>query len=392
MLVVAVVAIVTSCGDERERQVRLKVGTFWGGAAAEALGEEIRLACQDLEAVDAEVQLFNLSSLHERLLSESGTDSGSGLDLALIPNDWFGVLTERALIGELPAHQANVLRERLLTEALQAVSQDDRLFGYPISAEVLVLIYNPKLLPQEPKTLDDIFSVPLASGIVPFSIDLANIYYLAALLSSYQGSVSRVDGSFAWDPAAAVKVFRSLAPLWNNPDARAIATATDPASLHVQLFAEERLASFVAGPWLIPALASAGRLYAVAPIPPFRDSRHPARALVGYQSLVVIRQSPWADLAHDVALRLLNLESQLHLAARTARLPVVRGAFTSGAATANPASLGFLRAMENGQIMPSAAVWEQGLRTAGGRLRAAVRARAADPLSLLLSDLAEGVS
>ncbi|MEP0773090.1 MAG: extracellular solute-binding protein [Acidobacteriota bacterium] len=389
--VAAVLALMTSCGDERDRVVRLKVGTFWGGVAAEALGEEIRLACQGVEAVEAEIQLFNMSSLHERLLSEGGPDPASDLDLALIPNDWFGVLTERALIGELPAQQANVLREHVVTEALLAVSQDDRLFGYPISAEVLVLVYNPRLLPREPRSLDDLFSAPLAPGVVPFSIDLANIYHLTPLLASYQESMTRPDGSFAWDPAAAARVFRSLAPLWNDPAARSIATATDPASLHVQLFAEERLASFVAGPWLIPALASVGRPYAVAPIPPFRGSLHPARALVGYQSLVVIRQSPWGDLAHNVAMRLLDAESQLHLAARTARLPVVRGAFASGAATANPASLGFLRAMENGQTMPSTAVWEQGFRTAGGRLRAAVRARAGGPLSLLITDLAEGV-
>lgn len=388
---IVLLALLSSCGEERERAVRLRVGTFWGGAAAQALREQMRLACRDLQTVNVDVQLFNLRSLHERLLSESNSDFGSALDLALIPNDWFGVLTERMLVGELPAQAVNLLREHVVTEALLTVTQGDRFFGYPISAEALALAYNPKLLPNEPRTLDDIFSAPLAPGVIPFSIDLGNLYHLAPLLASYQGSMARPDGSFAWDSAAVVKLFRSFAPLWNNPDARAIATATDPSSLHIQLFAEERLASFVVGPWLIPALATVSRSYAVAPIPRFRDSPHPARALVGYQSLVVIRQSPWADLAHKVALRLLADEAQLHLAARTARLPVVRGAITRDLTVANPTHLGFLRAVENGHTMPSTSVWEHGFRAAGVKLGVVVRARAVDPLDLLLTDLAEAL-
>lgn len=389
MLAVAALAIAASCGDDRERVVRLQVGTYWGGAAAEALREELLHACRGLEVAGVEMHLLGMRSLHERLLSESGPDSESDLDLALVPNDWLGLLTERMLIGELPASQAEALRASVVTQALLAVAEGDRLFAYPISAEALAIVYNPRFLPGEPRTLDDIFAADLPAGVVPFSIDIANLYHLAPLLTSYQGSLRRSDGSFAWDSTALGAVFRSLTPLLVDPASKAVCTAADPASLHVQLFAEERLASFVTGPWLLATLSKVAPPFAIAPIPPFRDSPRPARALVGYQSLVVIRRSPWNDLAHTVALRLLAPDTQLRLSARTSRLPVVRSAFTNGVSISNPAHVGFLRAVENGEPMPSSSRWEFGFQLAGDRVRAAMRARVPESLSQLLADVYE---
>lgn len=387
MLVLAAGAVMASCGDNVEEAARLQLGTYWSGAAAEALREEILHASEGLHIAGVELHYLGLASLRERLLSGSTPGSDSDLDIAVVPNDWLGVLAERMLIGELPAAQAEALRANVVSQALLAVSDNERLFAYPISAEALALVYNPRFLPGEPPTLDDILAADLPPDVVPFGIDLANVYHLAPLLASYGGSVRNPDGSFAWASATLGAVFRSLAPLWADPGWRAISAAADPSSLHVQLFAEERLASFVAGPWLVSALARVSPSFAVAPVPHFRDSPYPARALVGYQSLVVMRHSPWSDLAHTAALRLLAPDAQLRLSARTARLPVVRSAFTSGASVPNSASLGFLRAVEKGEPMPSSSRWEQGFRTAGERMRASLRAHRPHSLAQVLADV-----
>ncbi len=387
MLAVVVLAIAASCGDHGEGAPRLRLGTFWGGGAAETLREELLRACAGLDIAEVELQVVGLGALHERLLTDLPPDPTSDLDIAIVPNDWLGVLVERKLIGELPATHAEKLRASVVTQALLAVSEDERLFAYPLNAEALALVYNPRFLPSEPRTLDDIFAAHLPAGVVPFGVDLANLYHLVPLITSYQGSITNPDGSFAWSSAAVGALFRSLAPVWSDPTSRSVSTAADPASLHVQLFAEERLASFVAGPWLVSSLRQVAPSFAVAPVPPFRDSPNPPRALVGYQSLIVMRRSPWNDLAHAVALRLLAPDTQLRLSARTSRLPVVRNAFVNGVAVPNPPSLGFLRAVEGGEPMPSSSRWEQGFRFAAESLRAALRARPLESTPQLLDEL-----
>ncbi len=385
---IAAVAIATSCRDDGEGPARLRLGTFWGGPAAETLREEVLRACAGLDIAGLEVELVGMGTLHERLLSDISSDSTNGVDMAVVPNDWLGVLIERQLIGELPAAHAEKLRASVITQALLAVSgEEEQLFAYPLSAEALALVYNPRLLPGEPRTIDDIFAAHLPAGVVPFSVDLVNLYYLVPLLSSYQGSITTPDGSFAWSATSVGAMLRSLAPLRSVPEAQAVATAADAASLHVQLFASGRLASFVAGPWLVPTLRQIAPSFAVAPLPPFRDSPHAARALVGYQSLVVMRRSPWADLAHTVALRLLAPEVQLRLSAGTSRLPVERSAFASGVALSSPLLVGFLRAVESGQPMPSSSRWEHSFRAASERMRSALRARSLESPSTILKEL-----
>ena len=384
---VVIVASAASCGEDGDGEVRLRLGTFWDGRAAESLREEVLHACAGLDVAGVELQIEGLGTLQERLLSDVASDSADDLDLAVVPNDWLGVLVERNLIGELPASHVEKLRANVVTQALLAVADGDRLFAYPLNAEAVALVYNPRLLPSEPRTLDNIFTAPLPAGVVPFSVDLANLYHLAPMITSYQGSLTEANGSFAWSAATARALFRSLAPLWRDPVWRSIATASDPASLHVQLFAEERLASFVAGPWLVATLREVLPSFAVAPVPPFRDSPNPARSLVGYQSLVVMRRSPWNDLAHAVALRLLAPDVQLRLAAGTSRLPVVRSAFADGSSPATPSPLGFLRAAETGEAMPSSARWGYGFRSAASKWRAALRHSAADYPPRLLGEL-----
>lgn len=386
---VVIVASAASCGDDGDGGARLRLGTFWDGRAAESLREETLRACADLDDVGVELQVEGLGTLQNRLFADIAPDPANDLDLAIVPNDWLGVLVERNLIGELPANHVEKLHANVITQALLAVANGDRLFAYPLNAEAVALVYNPRFLPSEPRTLDDIFTAPLPAGVVPFSVDLANLYHLAPMLTSYQGSFTDADGSFVWSAATARALFRSLAPLLRDPVWRSMATATDPASLHVQLFAEERLASFIAGPWLVATLREVLPSFAVAPVPPFRDSPNPARALVGYQSLVVLRRSPWNDLAHTVALRLLAPDAQLRLSAGTSRLPVVRSAFADGGSPASPSPLGFLRAAEIGEAMPSSARWGYGFRSAANKWRAALRHPASDYPPRLLDELFE---
>lgn len=208
-------------------------------------------------------------------------------------------------------------------------------------------------------------------------MDLGNPYHLAPFLSSLQGYLLAPDGSMVWPRAATTDCINRLAPAWRRTGAWPAFHGEGVQSLQLQLFAEGRLASFVAGPWLLPALDGLTRRYAVMPVPPFAGAAHPARSMVSYQCVVVSRRSPWIDLALEVGVRLLADDPSANLAQATHLLPVLAAAYRNeqGAAAGR---VGFLRALEAGQAFPVAPHATEEFKSMSSRLRA-VSARSTPP-------------
>jgi maltose-binding protein MalE len=187
-------------------------------------------------------------------------------------------------------------------------------------------------------------------------------------VSAYQGSLVDLDGNFLWRQENVLKVLGRFEPLWRRPAAWKVCREDAGQSLQLQLFAEGKLASFIAGPGMLAALEQTGRPFAVIPIPPPADAPHAARALVGYQCLVVLRDSRWVDLALEVGTRLLRDEVNERLNRQTRRLPVLVSLYQSKQAMASAGAFGFLRALEEGQLFPPAANWSEGFQKAENRL------------------------
>jgi maltose-binding protein MalE len=209
--------------------------------------------------------------------------------------------------------------------------------------------------------MDDLLATPVPPGVLPFALDVLSPSHLTPLVSSFQGSLLDRDGDFVWRDDALLTVLGRFAGLWQLPGAWNACHGDDTESLQLQLFSEGKLASFVAGPWLLEALETTGR--------PFADSPNPARALVGYQCVAVLRESRWADLALDVGTRLLDDESNERLNHSTRRLPVLLSSYQSKRAMTAPGTVGFLRALEGGQSFPPSANWSEGFQRVGDRLQ-----------------------
>jgi maltose-binding protein MalE len=376
-------ATAVSCGQGSTEQVKLRVGTFWGGVAAEALDQELLRIAERLGPVEVELRLFSLRGLHEQLFRPQPSRGGEFLDLAIVPNEWVGQLAERGIIGELPERRVERLRRDLVSQALLAVSDGDRVLAYPVSAEVLALVYNPSLLPTPPTTIDALLQTHLSPGVMPFSIDIASPNELAALMSCFQGRMEGDEGTFLWREDALIAVLRRLHPVWSTPGGWELSRAPDIESLQLQLLAEGKLASFAAGPWLLRALEGLHEDFAVAPLPPFAGAPYPVRPLVGYQSVVLTRTSPWSDLAHELAAGLLGTEANERLNRRSGRLPVSQRFYETAGAVSSPATLGFLRALEEGQPVPAGSTWESGVADAKNGLSRLTRLSRPPALSSL---------
>ncbi len=378
-----------ACRAAGEQRAHLVVGTFWGGQASQALQRELIRISRELGPVSIEVRTFGVAALGDYLARPQPLAGRESLDLAIVPHHWLGQLAQREVIGELPAERAQFLRQRLVAQALLAVSDGDRVLGYPISAEVLGLVYDPSVFPHPPRTIDEILATTFPKGVLPFALDVSSPTALAPLVGSLQGRLIDGDGNLVWNQSAVVETLDRLRPAWGVPGGWRACRGSDLESLQVQLYASGRLAAFVAGPWLLPALEAVGRPFAVMPIPGFSGAPAPARALVAYQCAVVARESRWGDLALEVGARLLGEDSCERINRANRRLPVLLSAYESKQGLTSAGSFGFLRALEQGQFVPGTPRWSEEMRAAEQQLqRFASRPQA--PTAALAAAVANG--
>ena len=385
MLVLAAAA--WACGEGGDKPAELVVGTSWIGRGAEKLNQELLRVAKDLGPVAVDLRIFSQAGLNDYLLRSQPAANPGILDLVVIPNDWLVQLSERDLIAELPVARVEALQQRLVRQALLAVSDNERVLAYPVSAEVLALIYDPGRFPSPPRTIDELLSAPLPVGVQPFAINVLSPAHLTPLVSSFQGALLDRDGNFIWRDADLITVFSRLEPLWRLPGAWEVCRGDDPESLQLQLFNEGQLASFIGGPWLLEALEATGRPFAVMPIPAFADSPQPAKALVGYQCVAVLRETGWIDIALEIGARLTDDSTNEMLNRSTRRLPVLLSSYQSRRAMTAAGTVGFLRALEAGQAFPPSVNWSEGFQRVGSRLqrlRALNRPPSRDEMSLIL--------
>lgn len=356
-LALVAAAVGAGCQPANDRGARVTVATSWGGAASEALHREVLHVARQLGDVTVEVRTFSFLGLADSLARGQRDPQELELDLIVVPNDWLGPLAERQVIGELPTARIEAARERLVRQALLAVTDRDRVLGYPLSAEVLALAYDPARFAGPPATIEELLAAELPADTLPFAFNIGSAYHLAPFVTSLQGPLVDAAGRFAWHGDSAAEALERLRPAWQETAAWPAFAGRDVESIQLQLFAEGRLAAFLAGPWMLEALELSGRPFAIAPVPRFAGSPHPARALVGYQCVAVAADSSWVDLALEIGARLLDVETNERLNQGSRRLPVLLKAYQSASAIQSPGTVGFLRALEEGQFFPASTTW-----------------------------------
>ena len=376
-----------ACQPARSTSANLVVATSWSGPSAGALHRELLGISRDLGSVNADLRTYSPNAFADLIARPQPQGWEGQLDLLIVPNYWLGRLAERGIIGEIPLPRVVALQSRVVGQALLAASRGGQLLGFPISASVLALVYDPTRFPAPPATIDDLLAAPLPPDVLPFALDLGDPYQLAALVACFDGLQPTSDGGLIWRDEATLEVLRRLDRLWSRREAWRACRGQDLESLQLQLFAEGRLASFVAGPRLIEPLERLGRPFAVVPLPGFAGAPAPATALVSYQCAAVVRQSRWIDLGMDVASRLLDDEANDRLNHATRGLPVLGGAYQSPEAIASPATVGFLRALENGRPFPASADWQQTFEAIAVRLARIVTRPSPPPLDELSATL-----
>ncbi|CAK4075529.1 MULTISPECIES: maltose/maltodextrin ABC transporter substrate-binding protein MalE [Vibrio] len=223
---------------------------------------------------------------------------GMGPDIIFWAHDRFGGYAEAGLLKEI--NPSKEFKDKLVDFSWDAVTVNGKLMGYPMAIEAPSLIYNKDLLPEPPKTweeLVDIHKKMQAQNKTAIMWDVKNAYFTWPMISSGGAyAFEKVDGGYngaktGVNNDAGVKGLQFLVDMVNqgvvNPDM--------DYSVSEAAFSKGEAAMTINGPWSWGNLDKMGVNYGVAVLPTLNGGK--GNPFVGVLSAGINAASPNGDLA-----------------------------------------------------------------------------------------------
>ncbi|KGY10291.1 maltose/maltodextrin ABC transporter substrate-binding protein MalE [Vibrio sinaloensis] len=223
---------------------------------------------------------------------------GMGPDIIFWAHDRFGGYAEAGLLKEI--NPSKEFKDKLVDFSWDAVTVNGKLMGYPMAIEAPSLIYNKDLLPEPPKTweeLADIHKKMQAQNKTAIMWDVKNAYFTWPMISSGGAyAFEKVDGGYngaktGVNNDAGVKGLQFLVDMVNqgvvNPDM--------DYSVSEAAFSKGEAAMTINGPWSWGNLDKMGVNYGVAVLPTLNGGK--GNPFVGVLSAGINAASPNGDLA-----------------------------------------------------------------------------------------------
>ncbi len=225
--------------------------------------------------------------------------AGKGPDLLIYAHDRIG-----EWIGGGLLHAVTPSR-RLLDDidplAWKGFAYRGRLWGYPYAIEAVTLIYNRALVPEPPRSFDEVFALDARlsrQGRKAILWDYTNCYFTWPLLAAHGGYAfkARPDGTFdardtGVDNAGALVGARLLERLLKE----GLMPAGSGYPEMESALAQGRVAMTINGPWAWLNLRRAGIDFGVAKIPSVGGK--PAAPFVGIKGIVINRSTAQREAA-----------------------------------------------------------------------------------------------
>lgn len=279
--------------------------------------------------------------------------AGVGPDLFAAPHDKLGELVAGGHV--LPTKDEDRIRGQVLGSTSTALTSENKMYGYPISAETYALYYNKALIKEEevPKTWEELVTFAETFNAANkdkygFMMDVGNGYYSIIFTTSKDNRLFGPSGtdttSTNINSAASVegmKFFKDLRKILDVPAEDLTTAITDAA------FASGTVALYITGPWNIANFEEAGLDFGVAPLPSLPGNSEPVASFSGARAMFVSAYTDNQAEAELFAEFLISEEMQKLRFDITGALPSIDIAIDS------PYAAGFLKQLDYAFPMPS---------------------------------------
>ena len=356
--------------------------------------KEIAAAFTAKYGVPVTVESVEAPDARERM-SQDGP-AGTGADVFAAPHDHTGALVSAGLVNE------NIfvddMKKTIIPAALQAVTIDNKIYGYPKSIETYVLFYNKDIYKKAPTSWNDIIEMGktytnVKENKFAFIYDVGNAYYSISWVFSKGGYIfgnnETNKDDVGLDSAGAIAGMNELLKLKDVFPVKAEDCGWD--TFH-GLFLEGKNAAMINGPWALKDVRDKGINYELLPLPTLADGTK-MKSFSGVRPMFVSAYSKYPNAAALFAKFVASHEMQMKAYEVQGRIPVSIEAKNEKSITDNKDAAAFLAQAENSIPMPSipqvglfwgptgaalATIWngqvsaEEGMKTAAKTLRDAI--------------------
>lgn len=281
---------------------------------------------------------------------------GQGPDLiATEPHDRVGRYAAAGVIEPMDPYLNS--KADLDKTALNALTYKGRLFGLPLNAEAVALVYNKKLVPNAPTTWDAFLKAAQANtgnGTFGYLTDLSEPYKSYGFVSAFGGYVFKDNAGtldttdIGLDNAGTVKALSFLNDLRYKYNLVPEGVSQGAAK---RAFVDGRLAMFYTGPWDMGDIKKAGVDYGIVPFPTPPGATGEWSPFVGVRGILVSAYSKSKALAIQLARKMTSPDAQLSFNKAGGAIPVSLSARAS--LLADPVVSGFSKAISVGTPMPN---------------------------------------
>jgi arabinogalactan oligomer/maltooligosaccharide transport system substrate-binding protein len=328
----------------------------WESAGAEL--EEAKRLAEAFTAkygVPVTVQEVEAATAVDRLVTDG--PAGLGADLFAAPHGQLGRTVKEGLV--LPNDVfADDTKENFIPAAVQGVTFEGEIYGYPKAIETYALFYNKDILSTPPATFDELIALAKTynnpdENKYAFMWDVGNFYFSYGFLSGYGGYVFGENGTNPGDiglnsaesveGAEFIQSLKSILPL-NTADINNDAM-TD-------LFNEGKTAAYINDPLNVQGARDAGVNFGVAPLPILPNGEH-MKSFSGIRAWYVSAYTPYPNAAKLFANFTVSRENLAERFTKTKQLPPRIDLLEDPVVAKDPIAKAFLEQAQYAVPMPS---------------------------------------
>lgn len=282
--------------------------------------------------------------------------AGVGADVFDAPHDHTGELVSSGLVLE-----NNLFAERVkkdyLKSALDAVSYEGKVYGYPTAVDTYGLFYNKDVFKTAPKTYEEIIAKAKTfndakTNKYAFMWDIGNAYFSHSFIAGSGGYIFKngtdktdvgIDSAGAIDGAKSLMDLKKVLPI----------NAADSTNTIVEgLFDEGKIGAMIDGPWAVSGREKAGVNFGVAPLPKLTNGKQQS-SLSGIRTLFVSSYSKYPIAAQMFASLATSDEMLLKRYELTKQIPPVTKLMGNAKIKDDPMVAPFLEQIKYSVPMPS---------------------------------------
>ncbi|ACY83057.1 maltose/maltodextrin ABC transporter substrate-binding protein MalE [Edwardsiella piscicida] len=280
--------------------------------------------------------------------------TGDGPDIIFWAHDRFGGYAQSGLLAEI--HPSKAFQEKLYPFTWDAVRYNGKLIAYPIAVEALSLIYNKDLLPNPPKSWEEIPALDSklrAQGKSAIMWNLQEPYFTWPLIAADGGYAFKyANGRYETnnvgvDNAGSRAGLQFLVDMVKN---KHINADTDY-SIAEAAFNKGQTAMTINGPWAWSNIDKSGINYGITLLPTFKG--HPSKPFVGVLSAGINAASPNKELATEFIENYLLTDSGLAMVNQDKPLGAVALKSYQEILEKDPRIAATMQNSQNGEIMPN---------------------------------------